>query len=473
MQRILEAAGVRVWRDTLDLRPGDEWPAVITQAIASETLVFMACFSRNSVARRRGYQYEELTQAIGQLRARCPGSRWIVPVRFDDCSILDLAVGAGRSLASIQCADLFGDRYGENVAQLIASVLQAVRQKDGWIAVGSQPDAAEDLPNPDGVDSAAEFRVRLRQLWVRAGAFPKEFSSPAAENTLFRVVLDVLPGRRMPTWEELDALLAACALAMPARTQWQETWAELTLRPGPAVKTADDDRAGSADAPDPAWMTGMAHLAEEHQAEVGDEGDTGSTSGIELAWAEEDDVGSTGGIDLRWSGGENTRVAAGGIGSTWDAGDDASVTGEFERKRDDEDHGRSTGDFAIRRSAARLIEDPARWRAERQIVLWGAPASGKSCFLAALNMAAARDGRNWTLVGQNPASAETLRQMTKTLIRRELAEPTIGIEHNQFVLSGDISVENQPRWFQLKIDIIDPAGGIFRNTVHRILISIS
>ena len=45
LQRALEAAGVRVWRDTADLWPGEDWRAKIRQAIVDGALVFIACFS--------------------------------------------------------------------------------------------------------------------------------------------------------------------------------------------------------------------------------------------------------------------------------------------------------------------------------------------------------------------------------------------------------------------------------------------
>ena len=108
LQEQLEAAGVRVWRDSADLWPGEDWRMKIRQAIQDGALVFIACFSRQSVARSQSYQNEELTLAIEQLRQRRPENPWLIPVRFDDCEIPDRDIGAGRTLASIQWVDLFG-----------------------------------------------------------------------------------------------------------------------------------------------------------------------------------------------------------------------------------------------------------------------------------------------------------------------------------------------------------------------------
>jgi len=55
LQRILEAAGIPVWRDTADLWPGQDWRANIRRAITNDALVFLACFSQLSLSRSRSY----------------------------------------------------------------------------------------------------------------------------------------------------------------------------------------------------------------------------------------------------------------------------------------------------------------------------------------------------------------------------------------------------------------------------------
>lgn len=68
LQRVLEAAGIRIWRDTADLWPGEDWRGRIRGAITGNALAFIACFSQNSTDRERSYQNEELVLAIEQLR---------------------------------------------------------------------------------------------------------------------------------------------------------------------------------------------------------------------------------------------------------------------------------------------------------------------------------------------------------------------------------------------------------------------
>src|ERR1700733_5497749 len=72
LQRALEAAGIRVWRDKDDLWPGEDWRVKIRNAITNDALVFIACFSREGVARKKSYQNEELALAIEEMRKRHP-----------------------------------------------------------------------------------------------------------------------------------------------------------------------------------------------------------------------------------------------------------------------------------------------------------------------------------------------------------------------------------------------------------------
>jgi energy-coupling factor transporter ATP-binding protein EcfA2 len=124
LQRVLEAAGVRVWRDTSDLWAGEDWRQKIRRAITNDAFVFIACFSRTSVTRRVSYQYEEIALAIEQLRSRNPEVPWFIPVRLDDCDIPDLDIGRGRTLRSLQRADVFGDRSDEGAVRLVTAVLR-------------------------------------------------------------------------------------------------------------------------------------------------------------------------------------------------------------------------------------------------------------------------------------------------------------------------------------------------------------
>lgn len=122
LQRILEAAGIPVWRDTADLWPGEDWRMNIRRAITKDALAFVVCFPENSEKRRVSGQNEELTLAVEQLRLRRPDQPWLIPVRLDNVKIPDIDIGGARTLESIQWADLTGDNWDQGAARLVAGV---------------------------------------------------------------------------------------------------------------------------------------------------------------------------------------------------------------------------------------------------------------------------------------------------------------------------------------------------------------
>jgi TIR domain len=130
LQRDLEMAGISVWRDTAHLWPGEDWRLRIRRAITDDALVFIACFSSRSTARAKGYQYEELALAIDQLRMRRPDVPWLIPVRFDECPVPDIDLGGGRTLASIQHVDLFGEHRDAAVTRLLTTVRRLLTQNN-------------------------------------------------------------------------------------------------------------------------------------------------------------------------------------------------------------------------------------------------------------------------------------------------------------------------------------------------------
>jgi uncharacterized protein YegL len=135
LQRALEAAGILVWRDTVDLWPGQDWESNIRRAITDNALVFLACFSRQSTSVSKSYQNEELLLAIDQLRQHSPDDSWLIPVRFDECEIPYRELGGGRTLGSIQPADLFGAEAGRATEQLIAAIHRVLdRHRAGVLA---------------------------------------------------------------------------------------------------------------------------------------------------------------------------------------------------------------------------------------------------------------------------------------------------------------------------------------------------
>ncbi len=128
LQRVLEEAGVPVWRDTDRISPGQDWKAVTRRAISSDdALVFLACFSRAGLARKKSHQLEELYLAIEEMRLRRPDQPWLIPVRFDECEIPDFRSGT-VSLTKLQRADLFGPDREHEASRLAAVVRKMLSQ---------------------------------------------------------------------------------------------------------------------------------------------------------------------------------------------------------------------------------------------------------------------------------------------------------------------------------------------------------
>jgi hypothetical protein len=207
LQRKLESAGVRVWRDTADLWPGEDWRAKIRQAIQADALVFIACFSRQSIARSRSYQNEELVLAIEEYRLRSPEIPWLIPVRFDECDIPERDIGAGRTLAWLQRVDLFGDRAEEGAIWLVASVLRIL---------GSTRNVSDTTtPNAEASEWSKREEVMRNLRWAAELAV----SDDVAKARLGVHELEVLRNSKMlgPGDEEIIYAALQAVIEVPVR----------------------------------------------------------------------------------------------------------------------------------------------------------------------------------------------------------------------------------------------------------------
>lgn len=152
---LLDAAQIPYWRDRNDLDPGALWKQRIREAIRSDSLVFLACFSSQSVARERSYMNEELTLAVEEYRLRPPAKTWLIPVRLDDVDLPDLDLGAGRSLGDLQFVNMFGDVFAAEGVRLTTTISR--------MTGGPAPDAATIQAAIQEAD-AAHRPAMLRQL---------------------------------------------------------------------------------------------------------------------------------------------------------------------------------------------------------------------------------------------------------------------------------------------------------------------
>ena len=189
LQRVLEAAGIPVWRDRNDVLPGEDWSAVIRRAITDDTLAFLACFSRLSRMRDKSYQNEELLLAIEEFRRRSPDRPWLFPVRFDACDIPDTGIGAGRTLASLQCTDLFGD--SDTFSEAAVRLAVAIRRRLDRVPAAHAPLS----------DTAPGQRTD--------GLSPGQAAKPVPDT-------DVRPGKSPPGHRKIHAAWAAGTTVMAA-----------------------------------------------------------------------------------------------------------------------------------------------------------------------------------------------------------------------------------------------------------------
>ena len=232
LQQVLEAAGIPVWRDTDELWPGEDWRAKIQEAITRDALVFIACFSSHSVARQRSYANEELLLAIGQLRLRRPGDPWLIPVRFDDCDIPDLELGTGRTLASIQRADLFGPGRSLAAERLVTAVRRLLGQQGPFarrpldrtspasdedsvtIPSDGETDAIPStaLVNPDPLRSVTEAMAAARPGQTpEPPAATRQVLSPATASGMAAAPLPITETAQLPA----DSMSSAGVEALP------------------------------------------------------------------------------------------------------------------------------------------------------------------------------------------------------------------------------------------------------------------
>jgi TIR domain/NNMT/PNMT/TEMT family len=180
LQGIFEAAGIPVWRDRTSLWPGDDWRHKIRDAITGDALVFIACFSSNSAARPKSYMYEELSLAIDELRQRRPQDPWLIPALFDNCEIPHYELGHGRTLASIQWANLFGESRDQEAGRLVEAVQRLLERFGPRRPQG--PTAQEPTP-PSGARQGEQRAAQPGSPPDRQEPTAHDFDADVVRNT--------------------------------------------------------------------------------------------------------------------------------------------------------------------------------------------------------------------------------------------------------------------------------------------------
>ena len=116
----LAAAGCAPWLDKNQLLAGQNWPRAIERAIDVSD-AFVACFSKRSLVKRGQFQ-SELRYALDCARRRPLEAVFLVPVRFEECSV-------PRGIAEqVQYVDLFPD-WKRGVRQVTRAIRKATGAK--------------------------------------------------------------------------------------------------------------------------------------------------------------------------------------------------------------------------------------------------------------------------------------------------------------------------------------------------------
>ena len=155
LETSLKLARIRVWRDTADLWPGQDWKIEIRRAIMAGNLAFIACFSENTERRVVTYQNEELILAVEQIRLRPPGQPWLIPVRFAECAVPEFDLGAGRSLDSLHRVDLFDGSWEHDILRLVGAVQRILPAHGGAVGAPTASTASGPGERPATTRTAA------------------------------------------------------------------------------------------------------------------------------------------------------------------------------------------------------------------------------------------------------------------------------------------------------------------------------
>jgi TIR domain-containing protein len=116
----LESHGFDPWFDRRKLLPGQNWPRSIEDAIETTDFV-IACFSRNSVTKRGGFQ-AEIRYALDCARRVPLDDVFLVPVRLDECRV------PSSIRQQVQYIDLFPD-WKRGLRRICAAIGRQVSKR--------------------------------------------------------------------------------------------------------------------------------------------------------------------------------------------------------------------------------------------------------------------------------------------------------------------------------------------------------
>ena len=120
----LRSYGVKVWLDRNNIMPGQRWKYAINEAIRNGAF-FIACFSKELIARRETYMHGELRLAIDRLRNMPIDRVWFIPVLINQTEIPPHRISDDETLNDFHAIALYED-WGESLKK----ILQAMKMDD-------------------------------------------------------------------------------------------------------------------------------------------------------------------------------------------------------------------------------------------------------------------------------------------------------------------------------------------------------
>lgn len=176
----LRSHGVKVWRASEKIDPGERWEREIKKAIKGGAF-FIACFSRNYQKKDQSYMNKELDLAIKALSLRPLDKRWFIPVSLDGCEIPDLSIRHDETLRSLQKVDL-QHNWGDGIDRIARSILN------------NPPRQAQARSKPKlGEDEYEEAMARIRRTlnkYIPGLRLPlnlEEIIDEAAKESAFKI----------------------------------------------------------------------------------------------------------------------------------------------------------------------------------------------------------------------------------------------------------------------------------------------
>jgi WD40 repeat protein len=131
----LKAVGISPWLHSEEVKPGQDWDFEISQVIPTSAAVVVILSSRSvtkkgSFRKKQGYFQKEIECALAVAKTKPRGTRFIMPVRLDDC-------GLPENLRQLHWVDLFVRNGFENLHQSLQQRIVSITDSSSQVATAA------------------------------------------------------------------------------------------------------------------------------------------------------------------------------------------------------------------------------------------------------------------------------------------------------------------------------------------------